>query len=140
MKKHICINTKCVHAKECVRVQTYLEGKNQEEVISIINPAKLGDGSSCTHLAKRQKVLYAKGFLDIFDELPRRAAREITEELTSIFGKNPYYKMRRGDRLIPPDKQAIIRAVFDRHGIPADTDIFDDMEEHEEWGNWQIKN
>lgn len=132
MGKYLCMKTDCVHAGECERLQAFLRGEVREEIIEVVNPALVGDGTHCPHGARRQMVAFARGFQRACDRLSQKTLREVSLALSLIYGRNPYYKMRRGDRLISPEDQSVILSVFRKNGI-ADTDIFDSFEEQEQW-------
>ena len=48
------------------------------------------------------------------------------------FGRNQYYKRRRGDILLPPEEQEVIRLMLEMVGADSKMD-FDKYEEHINW-------
>ena len=132
MNKYFCMKTDCVHAKSCMRLQSFLRGETSDALLTVVNYSLVGDGSLCPHRVELCRVKYARGFVAVFDRIPQKVGRDIALSLSLIFGRNPYYKLRRGDRLITPAEQDIIVNAFHKHGIDAPS-IFDSFEEHEEW-------
>lgn len=132
MNRYFCMKTDCVHAKSCMRLQSFLSGEASESLITVVNPSLVGDGSLCPHRVEQAWVTYARGFVAVFDRIPQKVGRDIALSLSLIFGRNPYYKLRRGERPISPADQDTIVKVFRKHGID-DPSIFDSFEEREEW-------
>ena len=48
------------------------------------------------------------------------------------FGRNPYFKRRRGDILLIPEEQEVIRQMLEKGGADSKMD-FDKYEEHVNW-------
>ena len=55
--------------------------------------------------------------------------------LTIHFGRNQYFKRRRGDILLPPEEQEVIRLMLEKVGADSKMD-FNKYEEHINWSVW----
>lgn len=131
-KKFWCVKTDCVKGAECARLQAFLQAGDECQVMQVVNPRFVGTGTGCPYYAAVQKVMMAKGFAGVFDRISRKTARDISMTLELQFGRNPFYKRRRGEQLIDPAEQAVIKTVFERYGC-TETEIFDAYEEADVW-------
>lgn len=121
-----CIHSGCQMADKCMRAKAVTEA--DPEMVTIVNPCLTTGGEDCPYYAILQPVRHARGFLNIMGEVSRRQLDAITRELISHYGKNPYYEMRKGTRLIPPADQDYIRSVFQEHGI-QESPLFDSYQD-----------
>lgn len=77
-------------------------------------------------------VRYAKGFLKMEQNLPRAVFDTMKRALLEHLGKNPYYEMRKGSRLISPNVQQLFATLFLQQGI-TEPYPFDEYVDVEEW-------
>lgn len=62
-------------------------------------------------------VLFASGMDHLLDNIPHAMAVTIRKEMYSLMGRNMYYRIRNKERLLHPDEQKQIAAIFSKHGI-----------------------
>ena len=60
---------------------------------------------------------FACGIDHILDNLPYSTAVTIRKELYSLMGRSMFYRIRNKERMLHPDEQKQIVAVFLKHGI-----------------------
>lgn len=128
----LCIHKNCELANECIRHIQFKSITDDDIAIRIVNPNIVTQTASCPYFSTIVTNRYAKGFRNIFPQIPSGIANTIYHKLSSHFGKNPYYDRRNGKTLISPQEQIFIRSVFASHGIVSE--VFDEYEEKEEWG------
>lgn len=121
-----CIHSGCQMADKCMRAKAVTEA--DPEMVTIVNPCLTTGGEDCPYYAILQPVRHARGFLGILREVSRRQLDAIARDLILRYGKNPYYEMRKGTRLIPPADQDYIRSVFQQHGV-QESCLFDSFQD-----------
>lgn len=102
----MCLNRKCLKADTCLRqlVEQCVPIDIQSWVI--ISPKYLAvlEGD-CPHYRSTVKVRFAKGFLNILENLPYKQMRAVVSQLIVLFGRRTYYRVRKGERLLSPSEQ-----------------------------------
>ena len=89
-----CTHNKCSRHSKCLRYQAALCIPQTTPYYSAVNP---------NHIAG--------------DNIPHAMAVTIRKEMYSLMGRNMYYRIRNKERLLHPDEQKQIAAIFSKHGI-----------------------
>ncbi|MBR5803135.1 MAG: hypothetical protein IKY31_02155 [Bacteroidaceae bacterium] len=110
----LCIASECPMASTCLR-QVAFKLAN-ELALNIFNPRALDTSGGCKHYVKSEKVLYAKGFKGVMDKLPFKVHDRAATYLMAAFSERTYYRIRKGERLLSPDEQIIVRNIITRVG------------------------
>ena len=76
-----------------------------------------GNETNCTFFSPFRTVLFASGMDHLLDNIPHAMAVTIRKEMYSLMGRNMYYRIRNKERLLHPDEQKQIAAIFSKHGI-----------------------
>ncbi|MCS2388440.1 DUF6078 family protein [Bacteroides thetaiotaomicron] len=85
---------------------------------SAVNPNHIaGNETNCTFFSPFRTVLFASGMDHLLDNIPHAMAVTIRKEMYSLMGRNMYYRIRNKERLLHPDEQKQIAAIFSKHGI-----------------------
>ncbi len=126
----LCLYPSCTHSEKCIRHLLTSHLPSDMEYLSIINPKCTG--TDCRYFAPDRQVRYARGFTRIFDEVPFAKVRDIRQILLRRYGKELYYRYRRGTYPIPPKEQQYIETVFRTQGITHQL-RFDSYEDNYEW-------
>lgn len=124
----------CLHA---LIAELPLEAsRNRSPVISSIDPryiATLKGKDGCTFYRSSAFKQYARGMSQMYDEVPNKVVSEVRKKVQRCFTCRSYYfSSRKGERLISPDEQRQIAAVFQRL-CPDIQPVYDSFEEAYEW-------
>ena len=77
-------------------------------------------------------VIFARGFTNFQKRMYPQQYDKFMTTLILHFGRNQYFKRRRGDILLPPEEQEVIRLMLEKVGADSKMD-FDKYEEHINW-------
>jgi hypothetical protein len=129
----ICLKTDCEQGDNCLRMLSAQSVPAEEKVLYIINPQQLVDVTDdCPHFSSSDKVLYAKGFINILMNLPHKQMQVVIRKLIAHFGQRTYYRVRKGERLLSPDDQRDILNILADCGVSEPED-FDAYVEDYDW-------
>lgn len=124
----LCIVGECPKASTCLH-HVALQ-MTREEKISIFNPRLLDKTGKCTHYAMTEKVYHAKGFKEMMGKLPYNIHKRAVSALMSYFSERTYYRIRKGDRLLSPDEQKVVRRIITRLGYTEPWEFDDYVEDY----------
>ena len=128
----LCLHGDCPMAASCLRQLAYRRHEELGTFLNLINPSKCSQQADCPHYVSNQPVRFAKGFVNIQKLMyPEQYAKFMTL-LICHFGRNQYFKRRRGDILLPPEEQEVIRLMLEKVGADSKME-FDNYEEHINW-------
>ena len=128
----LCIHADCRMADSCLRQLAYRRHDELGTFLRLINPAKCSKGTDCPYYVNNQPVRFAKGFVNFKKRMyPDQYDRFMTL-LICHFGRNQYFKRRRGDIVLPPEEQEVIRHTLEKVGVTQPME-FDDYIEAINW-------
>lgn len=129
----VCEHSSCPLAVSCLHHIAYSMMLEQNtEFLRLINPAKCSKDEKCTYYRDKKPVVFAKGFTNFQKHMYPEQYDKFMTNLVLYFGRNQYYKRRRGAILIPPEEQKVIRLMLENVG--ADPKM--DFDKYEEYINW----
>ena len=113
----VCFIDQCPLHDQCLR---WLAGQYVDTMPlahNAINPhnPKIG-GEQCIMFRKSERVLMKRGLTNLYYDMPGHMEKSIRAHLISLWGRNQYFEMRRGKRLITPSRQQDIADVCRQHG------------------------
>ncbi|MCQ4775613.1 DUF6078 family protein, partial [Lacrimispora saccharolytica] len=79
-----------------------------------------------------QKVQYAKGCMNILDNLPHKQRQLAIIHLMEYFSRRTYYRIRKGERLLSPAEQRDVQKILKQCGATGKQE-FDAYVEDYEW-------
>lgn len=128
-------NGKCPKASSCLRaIAAQLlagNGNPPSKFVCTVNPLyvdSLPDLAACGCYRSDAPVRYARGMTHLFDEVPAKLLAIVRCRVMGCFScERYYYHSRKGARLILPEEQRRIAAVFKEAGI-AEKPKFDSYE------------
>lgn len=122
-----CPKASCTRSNICARYAEYQKAKVESDTFKVLNPERLKlDGASCPYCLVAEKQLWARGFKRIYDSIP--SGRTHRFYLYSPYSPRTFYKVKNGEKLIEPEMQKRLLAIFKEKG--ADMSIgFDSYEE-----------
>lgn len=118
---------KCPKCATCLRAiaARLLEQSEdpQPQTLHTVNACyvdRLPDFSACPLYRPDTPVRFARGMMHLFDEVPVKQAAELRARIVGCFSCERYfYLSRNGKRLITPEEQRRITAVFRDMGLAA---------------------
>lgn len=130
----------CPQCKECLRSRVakfpLKLRKGAKPVTFTVDPryiASLQGKSACTLFRSAAPRLFARGMSRLYDEVPGKLTNELRWRVQNCFScRSFYFSSRKGDRLISPDEQQKIAAVFQQL-CPNIQPVYDSFEEAFEW-------
>lgn len=129
----VCEHSSCHRAATCLHQTAYSIMLEQNEVfLRLINPTRCSKDEACTYYRDCKPVIFARGFTNFQKRMYPQQYDQFMTTLILHFGRNPYFKRRRGDILIPPEEQEVIRLMLEKVGADSKMD-FDKYEEHINW-------
>ena len=113
----LCLNKDCPMADSCLRQLAYRRHEELGTFLKLINPSKCSQQADCPYYVSNQPVRFAKGFVNIQKLMyPEQYAKFMTL-LICHFGRNQYFKRRRGDIVLPPEEQEVIQMALEKAGV-----------------------
>lgn len=112
----VCFVANCPLADSCLN---HLAGLHLPDDLTIgpaIYPTALRDGK-CGHYKKIRKIQAAWGFDTLFTDVKQRDAAPLRSAIKNYLGGNgTYYRYHNGERLLTPEQQEHILALFRQCG------------------------
>lgn len=112
----VCFVANCPLADSCLN---HLAGLHLPDNLTIgpaIYPTALRDGK-CGHYKKIRKIQAAWGFDTLFTDVKQRDAAPLRSAIKNYLGGNgTYYRYHNGERLLTPEQQEHILALFRQCG------------------------
>ena len=129
----VCEHSSCPMAATCLHHIAYTMMMEQnEEYLQLINPARCSKDESCIYYRDKKPVIFARGFTNFQKRMHPQQYDQFMTTLCFHFGRNQYFKLRRGDILFPPEEQEVIRQMLEKVGADFKME-FDNYEEHINW-------
>ena len=128
----VCEHSSCPMAATCLHQTAYSTLMEHSEYLRLINPSRCSKNESCIYYRDSKPVTYARGFTNFQKRMYPQQYDQFMTTLILHFGRNQYFKRRRGDILIPPEEQEVIRLMLEKVGADSKMD-FDTYEEHINW-------
>lgn len=114
---HLCFNSKCPKADECLHYQAGLLAPVTMTAGAAIYPAAWKNGD-CQHYRMCKPVQLAYGFNNLYRHLPSYLASEARMRIRAYLssGMSTYYRYHHGERLMSPQLQKEILGIMARYG------------------------
>ena len=129
----VCEHSSCPMAATCLHHIAYTMMLEQnEEYLRLINPTRCSKDKTFTYYHDKKQVIFARGFTNFQKHMFPQQYDQFMTTLCFHFGRNQYFKRRRGDILISPEEQEEIRHMLEKVGADSKME-FDNYEEHINW-------
>ena len=128
----VCEHSSCPMAATCLHQTAYSTLMEHAEYLRLINPTRCSKDEACTYYRDKKPVIFARGFTNFQKQMYPQQYDQFMTTLILHFGRNQYFKRRRGDILLPPEEQEVIRLMLEKVGANSKMD-FDKYEEHINW-------
>ena len=128
----VCEHSSCPLAATCLHQTAYSTLLEHADYLRLINPTRCCKNEACTYYRDKKPVIFARGFINFQKRMFPQQYDQFMTTLILHFGRNQYFKRRRGDILLPPEEQEVIRLMLEKVGADSKMD-FDKYEEHINW-------
>lgn len=128
----VCEHSSCPLAATCLHQTAYSTLLEHADFLRLINPTRCCKNEACTYYRDKKPVIFARGFTNFQKRMYPQQYDQFMTTLILHFGRNQYFKRRRGDILLPPEEQEVIRLMLEKVGADSKMD-FDKYEEHINW-------
>lgn len=128
----VCEHSSCPLAATCLHQTAYSTLLEHADYLRLINPTRCCKNEACTYYRDKKLVIFARGFTNFQKRMYPQQYDQFMTTLILHFGRNQYFKRRRGDILLPPEEQEVIRLMLEKVGADSKMD-FDKYEEHINW-------
>lgn len=128
----MCLNRECAQADTCLRQLITKSAPINIQYWEIISPTYLAAlKGACPHYRPATKVRFAKGIINLLDNLPHKQMKAFIPKLTGCFSQRTYYRIRKGERLLSPSEQQKVLKLLKSCGVshPQEFDAY--IEEYE---------
>lgn len=129
----LCLHDDCPKADTCLRQLAFRRHAEQGLYLRLLNPMRCSKQENCPHYADNKPVTFAKGFTNFQKKMYPDQYAKFMNILICHFGRNPYFMRRRGDILIPPKEQEIIKRALKSSGITQPMEF----DQYVEGINWE---
>lgn len=127
----LCFQADCENAETCAR---YFAGKHagDRDVSMTVLPAARKDGT-CKWYQRLRTINAAYGFDSLFADVKAKDAPVLRQKIKDYLGGNgSYYDFHHGRRLLTPEQQKWITALFNSYGYNGNL-VFDGYKEGYDW-------
>lgn len=129
----VCEHNSCPMAATCLHHIAYsILMEQNAELLRLINPTRCSKDEACAYYRDKKPVIFARGFTNFQKRMYPQQYDQFMTTLILHFGRNQYFKRRRGDILLLPEEQEVIRLMLKKVGADSKMD-FDKYEEHINW-------
>lgn len=119
----ICIYHDCPLAKCCLHQLHYEQKCKVSNYPNIVNPTRCSKDENCIYYRNNTPVRYAQGFTKIQENLLPSQYRELSATLMGFFGRTGFYSRRKGEKLLSPREQNIVKNTLKRIGITKELEF-----------------
>lgn len=126
-----CCEKECVMSDRCLRAVAWKHISKETAVVNVVNPAQTDKEGNCRFFKDAGKVFFAKGFRNMQKKMYPEQYAEFSRMLMMHFGRNAFFVRRRGEMLMSPSEQEIVRKALNECGAKANMDFDDYVEKHD---------
>lgn len=114
----LCLNRECSKAPTCLRQMAEQKISDSVKFWSVISPKyQAALEGECPYYRVNEKIIYAKGFIGMLDNMPNKHTKRVIPYLIREFGQRTYYRVRKGERLLDPSEQQEILTILKKCGV-----------------------
>ena len=128
----LCLHDACPMSNSCLRQLAYRRHEELGTFLKLINPSQCSKQADCPHYVSNQPVRFAKGFTNFQKRMYPDQYDKFMTLLICHFGRNQYFKRRRGDIVLPPEEQEVIQVALEKAGVTQPME-FDEYIEAINW-------
>ena len=128
----LCLHGECPMADSCIRQIANRRQEDNGTILKLINPTQSSQQADCPYYVSNQPVRFAKGFTNFQKRMYPDQYDKFMTLLICHFGRNQYFKRRRGDIILPPEEQDAIQVALEKAGVTQPME-FDEYIEAINW-------
>lgn len=128
----LCMNGDCPVADTCLHQLAFRRHDELGTLLKLINPSQCTGASGCSYYRDCRPVRFAKGFTNFKEKMLPKQYDKFMTLLVCHFGRNQYFKRRRGEILLPPAEQDVVMTALEKAGVNQPMD-FDTYVEKVDW-------
>lgn len=114
-----CFNSVCPRSASCFRRIAAKFKDSNKKIGNAIFPDALQDGK-CKYFIRPRIIQATWGFNSLYNEVIHQDVAHMRCKVMSILGgKTSYYRYHRGEKLLTPEKQEMIKDLFEARGYSA---------------------
>ena len=113
----LCLHNDCPMADSCLRQLAYRRHEELGTFLKLINPSQCSKREDCTHYVSNKPVRFAKGFVNFQKRMYPDQYDKFMTLLICHFGRNQYFKRRRGDIALPREEQEVVKIALEKAGV-----------------------
>lgn len=113
----LCLHSNCPMAETCLHQIAFSRHAELGPHLRLLNPALCSPSSQCSHYLINKPTTFARGFKNFQKQMFPEQYTRFTSSLILHYGRNPFYKRRRGEIALAPQEQELILTVLRRSGI-----------------------
>ena len=119
-------------AETCLHQIVYPVMLEKNDILSVVNPNKCSKDAKCKFFRSNKPITYARGFAHFQKRMYPDQYDKFMTLLICHFGRNQYFKRRRGDIVLPPEEQEVIQVALEKAGVTQPME-FDEYIEAINW-------
>ena len=129
----MCQKRDCMMAEECLRHLVCRQAPKNLTKWKCVLPNAVNGSEDCSLFVKAEKVMMARGFNRIYQNVHEKKARSaIRLALTEFLGsKGSYYRYKDGERLLGPHLQQQICDIVHRYAPEAEVRFDENYEDYD---------
>lgn len=123
----LCLNRECPKADTCLRQLAERSIPSHIAFWQVVSPKHIAEmEKDCPYYRSNKKVRYARGFINILDNLPHKQMQAVSLNLIRFFNQRTYYRVRKGERPLSPAEQRAVLSILKQHGVdkPKEFDAY----------------
>lgn len=129
----LCLHADCPKAETCLRQLAFRQQAELGTYLRLVNPTKCTKQDDCPYYADNRPVRFAKGFTNFQKQMYPGQYDKFMTMLICHFGRNAYFMRRRGETILPPKEQEVIKNALKRSGITQAMEF----DQYVEGFNWE---
>jgi len=128
----VCLHSDCPQAATCLHQIVYPELQKDQTYLKLVNPMMCTKDGQCKFYRDSKPVRFARGFINFQKRMFPDQYDKFRITLEYEFGRNEYFRRRRGEKIITPKEQKIILDILRKVGVTDDLE-FDRYDEQPNW-------
>ena len=113
----LCLHDDCPMADSCLRQLAFRRHEALGTYLNLINLSQFSKQADCPHYVRNQPVRFVSGFVYFQKRMYPDQYDKFMTLLICHFGRNQYFKRRRGEIVLPPEEQEVIQVALEKAGV-----------------------
>lgn len=127
-----CVSQKCPLSQTCLRSIAFRNLTSEDAEVTVVNPSLTSEDAGCRFYHSCTPVRFAYGLTLLQQKMFPQQYEQFSRTCIRHFGRNSYFRRRRGEREMPPEEQSYIIALARKLGVPEPVE-FDSYRVFTDW-------